>query len=301
MNERNGWRRGRKTEVILDGHMHIGDGRKTPASLAGRLKEAGIEGGVVISRPPAAFPDIAAPMPATERLDDVLGFAEGAGNLYPLFWIDPMEEGALRQVAEAVERGVRGFKVICHDYDTGDPRAMKVFRAIAERGKPILFHSGILWDGKPSSTFNRPARFEALLEIEGLKFSLAHIGWPWCDELIAVYGKFLNAYTRRPDRGVEMFVDVTPGTPPVYRRDALTKLFTVGYDVENNVIFGSDCEVHDYNVEWVRSWIARDNQIYRSIGLNGDILEKIYCENLLRLLGISSRKVTHKRLMPAED
>ena len=27
-----------------------------------------------------------------------------------------------------------------------------------------------------------------LLDVRGLRFSLAHIGWPWCDELIAVYG-----------------------------------------------------------------------------------------------------------------
>lgn len=28
-----------------------------------------------------------------------------------------------------------------------------------------------------------------------------------------------------------MFLDLTPGTPEIYRRDLLTKLFTIGYDV----------------------------------------------------------------------
>lgn len=76
----------------------------------------------------------------------------------------------------------------------------------------------------PSSQYNRPSEFEPLLEINGLKFSLAHISWPWCDELIAVYGKFLNAYAGNPDHSVEMFIDITPGTPPIYRQEVLTKL-----------------------------------------------------------------------------
>ena len=116
--------------------------------------------------------------------------------------------------------------------------------------------------------------------------------------MIAVYGKFLNAYDRRPDLSVEMFVDITPGTPPIYRRDALTKLFTVGYDVENNVIFGSDCEASDYNVGWSREWIARDDEIYEQIGVGRDIRNKIYRDNLLRFLGVSKQTVVHKSLRP---
>ena len=287
--------------MILDGHIHLGDGRRDPAAFMERLEEAGIDGGVVISLPPAAFPSIAASAPVSQRLDDVLSFTQGNDRLYPLFWIDPVEADALEQVAEAVDRGVIGFKVICHAYAAGDPRAMKVFHAIAEHGKPILFHSGILWDGKPSSAFNRPAQFEPLLEINHLRFSLAHIGWPWHDEMVAVYGKFLNARARRPELASEMFVDLTPGTPPLYREEVLTKLFTVGYDVENNVIFGSDCEAHDYQVGWTRDWIARDNRIYQTLGIGEEITKKVNGENLLRFLGLSKKKVAYKTLMPARD
>ena len=100
---------------------------------------------------------------------------------------------------------------------------------------------------KPSSPFNRPAEFEALLAVKGLTFCLAHIGWPWCDEMIAVYGNSSTRTLKHADAG-EMFIDLTPGTPPIYRKEALTKLFTVGYDIEDNVIFGTDCTADDYNV-----------------------------------------------------
>ena len=98
------------------------------------------------------------------------------------------------QIVMAAEKSIMGFKVICDRYFPGDKRAMEIFRIIAKTKRPILFHSGILWDGKPSSQYNRPSEFESLLEINHLRFSLAHISWPWCDELIAVYEKFLNAY-----------------------------------------------------------------------------------------------------------
>jgi hypothetical protein len=103
----------------------------------------------------------------------------------------------------------------------------------------MLFHSGILYDGRDTSRYNRPAEFECLLDVPGLRFAMAHISWPWCDEMIALYGKFQAAHGSRADVP-ELFIDTTPGTPAIYRRDALTKVFTVGFDVKHNVLFGSD-------------------------------------------------------------
>jgi predicted TIM-barrel fold metal-dependent hydrolase len=273
--------------MVLDGHIHILDAGQDRSSFFERIDRAGVCGGAVISLPPAGLLADAPSLPADQRLDDLLSVTQGLPSLHPLFWIDPLHEDAQAQIDMAVRRGVAGFKVICNGYPAGDPRAMRTFAHIAACGKPILFHSGILWDGADSSRYNRPALFEALLDVTGLRFSLAHIGWPWCDELIAVYGKFLNARARRPGQSVEMFIDLTPGTPPIYRHDALVKLFTVGYHVEDNVIFGSDCTVHDYHPQWVREWLARDNEIYDELGLAQTTRKKVYGANLVRWLGVS--------------
>jgi predicted TIM-barrel fold metal-dependent hydrolase len=257
-----------------------------------------VDGGLVISLPPAAFPGVAHSAPCADRLDDLFFWTEAGENLYPVYWVDPLEDDALEQIEKAIERGIMGFKVICDRFYPADERAIEAFKYIAQQEKPILFHSGILWDGKPSSTYNRPLSFEALLEVDRLKFSLAHVAWPWCDELIAVYGKFLNAFSSRPDLSVEMFIDISPGTPAIYRQEVLTKLFTVGYDVQHNIIFGSDSEVNDYNIAWTRQWIDRDDSIYQQIGLKRNVLQGIYRENLRRFLGLSSTKVEHKLLEP---
>ena len=285
---------------ILDGHIHIREGARDRAGLLQRLQAAGVDGGALISLSPNSFSFTGRSVSPAERLDDLFYWCEASPTLYPLYWIDPLERDAIDQVAMAVDRGVSGFKVICDRFYPGDERAMRTFEAIAQAHCPILFHSGILWDGKPSGRYNRPVEFEALLEVEGLRFSLAHISWPWCEELIAVYGKFLNAYTRRPDLTVEMFIDTTPGTPLIHRREALTKLFTAGYDVEHNVIFGSDCHADDYHVAWTKQWIQRDMEILEQLGVASETIDCVFAQNLQRFLGQSSARVQKELPKPGE-
>jgi predicted TIM-barrel fold metal-dependent hydrolase len=286
--------------MFLDGHIHIHDGKQDISDFKDRLKKAGVDGGALFSISPESFSKVDKNHTPKERLCNLLYWSDSNPDFYPVFWIDPLEKTAFDQVEDAAKQGVRAFKVICNRFYPYDERPMEVFRKIAETGKPIFFHSGILWDGHNSSKFNRPGNFESLLEINGLKFSLAHISWPWYDECIAVYGKFLNAYSENPDISVEMFIDLTPGTPVIYRNDALTKIFTIGYDVENNVFFGSDCSANDYNYKWTSEWVDRDNKIYDSIALKDETRKKVYGETLKRFLGITKTKVEKKSLKTAE-
>lgn len=277
--------------MIFDGHIHIFDGvfdgSDNQKDFPQKLQLAGIDGGLLISSPPSVFRDFGSP---SERLENLFAWCESGTNFFPFYWVDPLADDALDQVVMAVERGVMGFKVICNRYYPGDERVLPVFRKIAENQRPILFHSGVLGDLTPSSKYNRPIEFEKLLEVEGLRFCLAHMAWPWCDELIAIYGKFLNIRRRKPDFSVEMFIDTTPGTPPIYRRQTLTNMLMAGYDVTQNLIFGSDCNVHDYNVEQAKEWIARDQSILCDLGMTEDVVANIFSENLKRFLGISSER-----------
>lgn len=274
-----------RTEMILDGHIHITAGPVDQKGLLSRMHAAGVDGGILLSLPPASFEGFGPARSAAERLDNLLAWVADQPTLFPAFWVDPLEADALEQVALAQERGVRAFKVICNRFYPREPRALEVFQAIARTGRSVLFHSGILWDGQDSGRYNRPVEFEALLGVTDLRFALAHISWPWCDEHIAVYGKFCQARSRGPKLPVEMFVDLTPGTPPLYRQDALTKLFSVGYAVENNVFFGTDCVTDNYDTAWAREWIERDNRIYDQLGLKQETVENVYFRNLQRFLG----------------
>jgi predicted TIM-barrel fold metal-dependent hydrolase len=271
--------------MMLDGHIHIYEEKGDRADFARRLHAVGMDGGVVISLAPACFPWVGRIRSNAERLENVLAWCRAGKNLYPFYWIDPLEKDALKQVARAVRRGVRGFKVICSRHAPGHPRALPVYRAIAAAGRPILFHSGILWDGQPSSMHNRPVEFEPLLEIAELRFALAHVSWPWCDECLAVYGKFLNAWQRRGGRCAEMFIDLTPGTPPIYREEVLRKLFTIGNIAPHHIVFGSDASTNGYDAKHVRAWVRRDRAVYRRLKLPRPTLANVFGGSLLRLLG----------------
>jgi predicted TIM-barrel fold metal-dependent hydrolase len=271
--------------MILDCHVHLANPELDTTKFAASVKSAGVDGAVLISMPPACFPTFKGPKGASERLDHALAWARSVPNSYAFFWIDPTEPDAAAQVKLAVEKKIDGFKIIANHFYPGDPKCIDVCRLVAQAGKPMLFHSGILWDGTASSKFCRPVEFEALIEVPKLRFALAHISWPWIDECLAVYGKFQNGLANRPELSCEMFIDTTPGTPPIYRKEALTKIWTIGYNVENNVLFGSDSTQTWYGQDWVPPLISGDTAIYESLGLKPEVREKIFSGNLKRFIG----------------
>ena len=268
-----------------DAHTHVYPGEPDPAKLAKSFADAGLAGGLVFSCCPNRWQGSNEKMLSPEEaMDNVIAWCSGSPSIYPVYWIDPGVDNAVELVDMAVEKGIYGFKVIRGAEMPVDKKSIKAYRRMAELGKPITFHTGILWDGRDSSAYFRPANWEGLLEAPHLRFALAHVSWPWCDECVAVYGKMLNAIVRRGFEVPEMFIDTTPGTPKIYRRDALSKVFTVGYDVSNHVMYGTDCRVDGYSVDWSRGWQNTDDAILADLGLDASALDVYYRRGLQRFL-----------------
>lgn len=272
--------------MLFDCHIHIGEKLDPPELFKQKLKLAGVDGGIVFSYQPASF-DNQKPErdSAKRRISQVMDYTKENPNLYPFFFIDPLEDGAAEQVDMAVEAGVAGFKVICCHHYPQDDRAMKIWAHIAKQEKPILFHSGILYNNGASAEYNRPGNFEHLFYIENLRFAMAHISWPWCDELVAVFGKWNYLYAEAGVRGIaELFVDLTPGTPPIYRKEALSKLLTVGYEMmPTHMIFGTDGG-SVYDSEKYKQVIENDIAIYDELCVGQQIKNQIFHENLMRFI-----------------
>ncbi|MCL2461042.1 MAG: amidohydrolase [Defluviitaleaceae bacterium] len=267
---------------IYDLHVHTNGG--APDAFVEQLAAAGVYGAAVFSSEP-----VYGGLSYERRVEAVLNFcADYPNRLFPVYWIHPFENRAAENAIDAAARGIAGFKIICNNFFVSDPASMELLRVIAELGKPVCFHSGILWDGEVSGQYNRPLNWECLLTIPKLKFSMGHCSWPWYDECIALYGKFQNAFAKR-NNACEMFFDLTPGTPVPYRRDLLAKLFTVGYDVKRNIMFGTDCET-DYNSEWSKKWQGIDNGIYADLGLDEETRKCVYHDNFLRFFGVSGEE-----------
>lgn len=281
---------------IFDMHIHARNTKPNPELILANMEKTGVYGGCIFSNRPKEY-DAVHGTDFDERLEEVLGWTKGyKDRLFPILYIHPYEENIIENIRKAVERGISGFKIICADFYVYEERCMEVLREIARLDKPVIFHSGILWDGKESSKYNRPVHWEALVNIEGLRFSMGHCSWPWIDECIALYGQFMNASTVR--KPAEMFFDITPGTPEIYREELLRKLYMSGYDTGHNIMFGTDASAHNYNPAWSGKWLNIDGKILENIGVSKENLENLYCNNLMRFLG-KTEDVEH--MMPVPD
>ena len=268
---------------IYDMHIHSFNYSPSPETLLAEMEKTGVYGGCIFSN----WPKEANAETGTsfeERLEEVFSWTRGyEDRLFPVLWIHPYEEDIINKVRKAAEAGIAAFKIICTNFYVYDDKCMEVLREIARLDKPVIFHTGILWDGEVSSIYNRPLNWEALLEIEGLRFSMGHCSWPWVDECIALYGKFLNSLTVR--NTAEMFFDITPGTPEIYRRELMTKLFDIGYDVGHNIMFGTDSLACGYKSAWSGKWLSTDGAIMDELGVSKKYRELMYEGNLMRFLG----------------
>jgi len=276
--------------MIIDCHVHTHPGSQSKEELIKQLDIAGIDQMVLLSYHPASFcreecidgEIFGKPMNPAAALAQVMEWAAYSKRIIPFFWIDPLEEDAFDQVDQAVAAGIAGFKVICNRHFPGDDRPMQVWERIAKANKPMLFHSGILYGNGPWSKYNRPVGFEPLFEIPKLRFALAHVSWPWCDENLAVFGFWQN----RKERGTtsaEMFIDTTPGTPKIYRREVFQKIYTIGDNTENHVIFGTDCNTK-YDSNYAKEILAMDKDALDNTGVSPEQREKYYFKNYLRFL-----------------
>ncbi len=273
---------------IYDMHIHLRIGDGSPEEQLALMDKAGVFGACVFSVRPKQIKEETG-LDFEERLDGVLKWTENhRDRLFPVLWVHPDEENIINKVRIAAEKGIVAFKIICNNFYVYEEKSMALIREIAKLNKPLIFHTGILWDGEVSSSYNRPVNFEALINIEGLKFSMGHCSWPWIDECVALYGKFQNALGYK--NTAEMFFDITPGTPEIWRKELFTKLFKTGYDVGSNIMFGTDCSANSYNSDWAKKWLSLDGEIMNELGVRKSIRENIYEKNLFRFLGISGEK-----------
>ena len=95
------------------------------------------------------------------------------------------------------ELGLRGVKMIPTHWYPNDPQIIPLYRAIAELGMYVVFHAGIFMDGQQGS-YCRPTYFEGIRQVPELKVQLAHLGWPWVDESIAVLNMESNIHGNDP-------------------------------------------------------------------------------------------------------
>lgn len=223
--------------MIIDAHLHC-TGGETTADVLDTLDQADIDLGVLI----APFLSDGYSMHDGEslrRANAHLGHlvAGHADRLFGLAVVNPALPGAADDLRRAVERdGLRGVKMVPSGWYPEDDAVQPVFAVASELKLPVLFHSGVFIDGR-SSRFCRPLGFEPLRDHPGARVTLAHLGWPWTDEAIAL--GLIDRINGVPEDECAFRFDLSFGPPPPYRHEVLAKALDVlGPGL---LQFGSDC------------------------------------------------------------
>jgi uncharacterized protein len=178
-----------------------GDSFADPATLVARMDELGIATVVVVTgdtgrhalADPYDFEHLVARWHETEEL-----VAQWPGRFAALALVDP--ERGMRGVREMRRRldvpWVLGCYVHTHSWDRRLDHAdfYPYYAACADAGVPVAAQAGTSGGLLPSEcgrpiSIDRPA-----LYFRDTSFVLSHLGWPWCDEAIAMALKFSNVF-----------------------------------------------------------------------------------------------------------
>lgn len=214
--------------------------------------------------------------------------AEAPERIIAFAWIEPRLKNAVQNVEEAITKyECKGIKMIPDHWYPYEPQFFPLYEKIQELEVPTIFHSGILFGFKDSSRFCRPCNYEVLINFPKLRFALAHVSWPWTDECIALFGRFrANLRHNERTKEMQMYIDVTPGTPRFYRREVFRR--SLGYGAEDNMIFGSDS--HATNFKHAKDVAEMDKGIIMELGYSDEVVQKIQSKNIERFLNSSRLK-----------
>ncbi|RJP42913.1 MAG: amidohydrolase [Phycisphaerales bacterium] len=113
--------------------------------------------------------------------------------------IDPSEpRSAIDELARAQDEwGMAGIAVApaAQDIHPSHTQSMRVYAEAARRGMPVLFHSGITWGRLTKLAYGHPMLLdEVARELPDLRILIAHLGFPWYDEAIALLARHPNVF-----------------------------------------------------------------------------------------------------------
>ncbi len=271
--------------MAIDVHIHT-RGSEDGNKILKAMDQVGLKRVVLFAVPPHRDPNAKGEeRPHKVVLDRIAELVKvDPERLIGFAWIEPTLSDAVEAVDYAFgEKHLRGVKMIPNHWYPADERAQACYAKINEYGKPMLFHTGILWGMSDTSQYCRPAFFEIMLHYPNIRFAMAHLSWPWTDECFAVCGKFRAAGDYKPENW-RSYADMTSGAPRIWKTDAMRK--GLAYMGDRQFVYGSDC-FNAEDPEALSHNLREDREILAECGCSKETTERILVENAERWLGIA--------------
>jgi len=252
---------------IVDCHVHLRE-QADPGDVLRQMDAADIDR-ILLCSPPerVSLQKTRENLLVTRKL-----FQAAPQRISGLAWVNQTLPGARGLAAEALsDLGFVGIKIIPDHWYAYEARLEPFWETMHELRASILFHTGILYAFDDGSRFCRPLWLEKLLHYPNIRFAMAHISWPWCEECLAVMGR-MRAATRGTDRPWQSYVDLTPGTPRHIREQAVAN--AIDFCGPERILFGTDSTVPGGMVRQAEH-IERDLAIFADLGLDEAQTERI--------------------------
>ena len=203
--------------------------------------------------------------PRTERhVNDFAISLLSEENVIPFGSVHPYSENAFAELDRLKEAGVKGIKFHneYQDVFVDDPKAVRIYRACAERGLIMLFHGGADRGFAPPVKTAPERMRRAIDAVPDGKFVVAHLGG---QDMIADSVKYLA------DSPAMIDVSFSAKTADLHEAEDCIRAF--GF---SRVLFGTDCP-----------WDTPENTLafLKKMRFSDEEYALIYSENALRLLG----------------
>jgi len=223
---------------IVDCHVHV-RGRIDAGAVLEAMDRNGIERTILISESErTSLDETRAKLEATRA-----AVAEAPDRLSGLARVNPVIPGVIELSEEALtEMGFIGIKIIPDHWFAHEERLQPFWEKMNELKASILFHTGILYGFEDNSRFCKPLYLEALIHYPQVRFAMAHISWPWCEECLAVMGR-MKAGVGYGKEGWQSYIDITPGPPSHIRKEALKN--ALSFCGAERLMFGTDASVSE--------------------------------------------------------
>jgi hypothetical protein len=114
--------------------------------------------------------------------------------------IDPSDPKAALDDIRLAQKdlNMKGLSVApaAQDYHPSNSHAFEVYEAAADANLPVMFHRGLHLASPSKLEYARPVLLDAVArEFPKLRIIVAHMGYPWIDETLALIAKHEHVYT----------------------------------------------------------------------------------------------------------
>lgn len=265
-----------KRPQLLDDARQLFDLRTTPQPLSTLMREmdiCNIERSVLL--PVNCETSLGSKMPSNTEIVDLV--KQDSRRLIGFCSVDPNAgQAALTELREAHdELGLRGLKLnpALQSFDPIGPEAIGIYKEAEKLDMPILIHTGLTFANQFSLKFSHPLPFDDIARKHPkLKLCLAHMGWPWVWDTVAVAIRNPNVYIDTAGTFV--------GTPVETMRQITSLISTrvIENTLASSLMFGSD---------YPRIEVNKMFSAVAALPVRKDVLDSILQRNALEFLGES--------------